>query len=172
MSARSPSRALVLLFAESTRRSSLPSDEREAYEAWGVEFRANDPFVRLLQADGYAVSVVEGTAQAITRLETTPAPDVLVADIQTPRLDAILVAKYARSRHPLLPVVFITSYPERIDRAARELDPEPLLFIKPLDYERFTGELRRLARRNSATVTIGGVSHLHRAADTRWRESK
>jgi CheY-like chemotaxis protein len=120
-----------------------------------------DPFVQLLRDDGYAVTVTAGTTQAITYLDQHPPPETFIADIQTPKLDAVFVAKYARSQSPLLPVIFVTSYPERMEIAAHGLDPEPLLFTKPLDYRLFSVELRRLTRRNSSSLVIGNVSYLH-----------
>jgi CheY-like chemotaxis protein len=130
-----------------------------------------DPFVQLLREDGYAVTVTEGTTQAIAYLDERPPPDFFVADIQTPRLDAVFIARYARSRHPLLPIAFVTSYPERIEIAAHELDPEPMLFTKPLDYRRFGLELRRMTRRNSSSLVIGNVSYLDKT-ERRRRGSK
>jgi hypothetical protein len=64
-----------------------------------------------------------------------------------------------------------TSYPERIEIAAHELEPEPLLFTKPLDYRRFALELRRLTRRNSSSLVIGNVSYLDKN-ERRRRQSK
>jgi len=135
----------------------------------GADAIGRDPFVQLLREDGYGVTVAEGTTQAITYLDQLPSPDAFVADIHTPNLDAVFVAKYARSRNPLLPVIFVTSYPERIEIAAHGLDPEPLHFTKPLDYRLFSTELRRLTRRNSSSLVVGNVSYLHKAERRKGR---
>ena len=172
MSSGYPSRGSILLAGESTRRSSLPRGERAFYEAWGFEPKSSDPFVRLLRDDGYAVTFAEGTAEAMSRLDRDPVPCVLIADIQTPRLDSILLGKYARSRYPLLPIMLVTSYPERIEQALLELDPTPLLFKKPLEYERFRVELRRVIRKNSASLRLDAGAVPERAMERRWRGSR
>ena len=151
---------MILFVVEGIRQPPPQPGDAAVFGIGGAE--PEDPFVQLLREDGYEVMVAEGTTQAIAYLDDRPPPDLFVADIQTPRLDAVLIARYARSRHPLLPIAFVTSYPERIEIAAHELDPEPLLFTKPLDYRRFALELRRLTRRNSSSLVIGNVSYLDR----------
>jgi CheY-like chemotaxis protein len=167
MHARPRSRAEILFVVDSIRQ---PSPRGDGAEILSIGGEPEDPFVQLLLEDGYGVTVAEGTTQAIAYLDGLPPPDVFIADIQTPRLDAVFIARYARSRHPLLPIAFVTSYPERIEIAAHELDPEPLLFTKPLDYRRFGLELRRLTRRNSSSLVIGNVSYLDK--NERRRRSK
>jgi CheY-like chemotaxis protein len=159
MHARQRSRAVILLVVESVRRPALPPVELPVIDIAG-DSHEQDPFVQLLREDGYDVVLVEGTTLAIAYLDQHPPPDVFIADIQTPLLDAVFIARYARSRHPLLPIAFVTSYPERIEIAANELDPEPLLFTKPLDYRLFGLELRRMTRRNSSSLVIDNVSYL------------
>jgi CheY-like chemotaxis protein len=171
MRARSSSRAVILFVAESIRRSPPVGGETTVVGLGESEPPDQDPFIKLLRDDGYAVTFAEGTTQAIACLDKSPAPDLFVADIQTPRLDAVFIARYARSRHPLMPIAFVTSYPERIEIAAHELDPKPLLFTKPLDYRCFSLELRRLTRRDSASLVIGNVAYLDKA-ERRSRGSK
>jgi len=153
---------VILYVVESRRPACFPSEDHALF-AIGNGSEPEDPLVQLLREDGYDVTTIEGTTQAIAYLDERPAPDILIADIQTPRLDAVFIARYARSRHPLLPISFVTSYPERIEIAAHDFDPEPLLFTKPLDYRRFGLELRRLTRRNSSSLVIGNVSYLDKA---------
>lgn len=168
MHARPRSRAEILFVVESVRQ---PPRQAGDAEVLSFDGEPEDPLVKLLRDDGYGVTLAAGTTQAIACLDDRPPPDVFIADIQTPRLDAVFIARYARSRHPILPIAFITSYPERIEIAAHELDPEPLLFTKPLDYRRFGLELRRVTRRNSSSLVIGNVSYLDRS-DRRRRQGK
>ena len=168
MHVRPRSRAEILFVVESVRQ---PPRQAGDAEVLSIDGEPEDPLVKLLRDDGYGVTLAAGTTQAIAYLDERHSPDVFVADIQTPRLDAVFIARYARSRHPLLPIAFITSYPERIEIAAHELDPEPLLFTKPLDYRRFGLELRHVTRRNSSSLVIGNVSYLDRT-DRHRRQGK
>src|SRR5688500_17740718 len=102
MHARPRSRAEILFVVDSVPQPLPQAGGAAILSIGGVE--PEDPFVQLLLDDGYGVTVAEGTTQAIAYLDGLPPPDVFVADIQTPRLDAVFIARYARSRHPLLPI--------------------------------------------------------------------
>jgi len=107
------------------------------------DIRSARVFVRMLREDGFDVELAHDGAAAIGRLSRTPALDVLVTDLQMPHADGIAVAKYARSCNPTLPIFMVTGYPELVALRAKAFDPEPRIFIKPLDYPSFAKALDR-----------------------------
>jgi DNA-binding NtrC family response regulator len=89
---------------------------------------------RLLEEDGHRV-VVALSARAALRVLMRPAPlDVLVVDVSRRQTEALAVANYGRSLRADLPVIFITNYPQELVSRSK-LEPAPILFTKPLDYE-------------------------------------
>lgn len=69
-----------------------------------------DSLTRLLAPHGIVVAwcATDG-AQALTRLEDEPAPDVLVVDVAMPGLSGHEVVRRSVARHPYLPVVLLTA---------------------------------------------------------------
>jgi CheY-like chemotaxis protein len=104
---------------------------------------------RLLRQDGYQVGVMIAGADAKRRLAQAPAPDALIADISRSEGDCLAVARHARRLYPNLPVLIVTNHPELVCEQVHGLDPEPIVFPKPLDYASFGVALRRAARKHS-----------------------
>jgi len=107
------------------------------------DVRTTRLFAQMLREDGFEVELAHDGATAIGRLSQSPAPDVLVTDLQMPNADGIAVAQYARERRPDLPIFVVTGYPDLAARRANGFDPAPKVFTKPLDYDEFTLELVR-----------------------------
>jgi CheY-like chemotaxis protein len=105
------------------------------------DLRTTQLFARMLREDGHEVVVAHHGAAAIEQLRNAMIPDILVTDIQMPLADGFAVAHYARERAPRLPVFFVTGYPERVSRHVKSLDPEPQVFVKPLDYAALMAKL-------------------------------
>jgi CheY-like chemotaxis protein len=100
----------------------------------------------MLREDGFDVEFAWDGAAAIARLTRGPVPDILVTDLLMPHVDGIAVTAYARSREPLIPIFIVTGHPNLLGSAGcATLDPAPVVMTKPLDYEKFAGELRRAA---------------------------
>ena len=100
---------------------------------------------QMLVEDGYDVELSFDGAAAIARLGREPAPDVLLVDYRLPHVDGMVVARYARSRFPEIPVFVVSSYPEVVVQAPA-LDPPAVLLTKPLVYHELTDELARAVR--------------------------
>lgn len=100
---------------------------------------------QMLQEDGYDVELAFDGANAIARLGREPRPDVLVVDYRLPHVDGMVVARYARSRYPELPVFVVSSYPEVVLQSP-PLNPPAILLTKPLIYRELTDELARTVR--------------------------
>ena len=96
---------------------------------------------RMLREDGYDVEVAFDGASAIGRLSREPMPAVLVVDVRMPHVDGVAVARYALSRAPELPVIFLTSYPELIDTHSFEGELPPVIHGKPADYRHLRAQI-------------------------------
>jgi CheY-like chemotaxis protein len=112
---------------------------------------------RMLREDGFDVEVAIDGAAAVGRLGRSPAPDVLVTELQVPHVDGLALARFARSHRRTLPVMIVTNYPERVALPPDALDPAPTVFSKPLDYARLHGELQRFVI-GTQPGTVGDVS--------------
>ena len=108
------------------------------------EVKVARTLARMLAEDGFEVETAFDGAGAIARLGRDPMPDVLVVDYRLPHVDGLVVANYARSRSPGLPVILITSYPEVVRDLKPKLDPLPVMLIKPLNARELTTELTRV----------------------------
>lgn len=105
------------------------------------DVRTTQIFALMLREDGHEVAIAHNGVAAIERLREAMIPDILVTDIQMPEADGFAVARFARERFPGLPIFFVTGYPERVSRRLNVLDPEPHVFVKPLDYAALMAEL-------------------------------
>ena len=117
------------------------------------DVRAVRMLARMLREDGFEADVALDGAWAIARI-AREAVDILVVDFQLPHADGVVVAQYARSRDPELPVLFVTGYPEIVERRKRLLSPIPVVLAKPVAYETLSSalsdaEAARGARRSS-----------------------
>lgn len=97
---------------------------------------------RLLAEDGFDVEVEVDGAAAIDRLARSPRPDILVTDLRMPYADGLAVARYARSLAPVIPVFFVTGYPELLWPIEKSLTPIARVFSKPLEYPELTAAMR------------------------------
>src|SRR5262249_62150867 len=83
---------------------------------------------------GLEVELAPDGLSAIARLGREPRPAAIVLDYWLPNIDGLVVADYARSRYPGVPIIIVTSYAEVIARVQSKLDPAPVVLSKPLTY--------------------------------------
>ncbi len=114
------------------------------------DIRTTTVFAKMLREDGHDVDVVHDGKAAIEQLEQAVLFDILVTDIHMPHADGFTVAKYARDRYPLLPIIFVTGYPDRVSRRAKTLDSLMHVFVKPLDYSALSLQLLSITQNPAA----------------------
>jgi two-component system response regulator MprA len=102
------------------------------------DVRTARTLAQMLGEDGYDVELCFDGPTAIARLGREPPPDFLIVDYRLPHVDGMVVAMYARSVAPRIPVFIVSSYQE-IVRDMPALKPPAVLIAKPLVY----GELMR-----------------------------
>ena len=99
------------------------------------DFRTAQRLAGLLRDDGFEVEVARDGAAAIARLARGPLPDALVSELKLPLADGPAVARFGRTQHPGLQVVFVARDPSLLGPAALG-SPAPEVLTKPVDYAR------------------------------------
>ncbi|MFC5357907.1 response regulator [Azospirillum himalayense] len=77
--------------------------EDEVLVAWALR--------AILEEAGYQVTLAHDGVQALALQAQTPA-DVLLTDLQMPRLDGLALIRQLRAAYPTLPVVVMTDAPD------------------------------------------------------------
>src|SRR5918996_985795 len=109
---------------------------------------------RALQLEGYEVELAEDGAEALEKLEESPAPpDALVLDVSMPRLDGLEVSRRLRREGNALPVLMLTARDEVSDRVAGLDAGADDYVVKPFALEELLARLRALLRRAAASAT-------------------
>lgn len=95
---------------------------------------------QLLREDGFVVEWINNARDATERLSSELRPDALLLDYKLPHGDGVVLARRARARWPGVPVIFVTSYTEVVQREA-PLDPPAILVSKPVAYNELVAAL-------------------------------
>ncbi len=112
--------------------------------------RTAERLAQMLREDGYAVEVLKDGVDALRRLGASPLPDVVVTDLVMPGASGVTVMLEARRKQSHVPVIFLTGHPELLARLPMKLDPEPIVFTKPIEYD----ELRSVIAHVTSTTAI------------------
>ena len=122
-----------------------------------VLFVDDDPVLRdvlslALSEAGHEVTTAEDGAAALAAVLASP-PDVLVADVNMPRLDGFALCKRLRERGLTLPILLLTSRDTEIDEAlGLELGADDYV-TKPFSTRVLLARIATLARRTVARAT-------------------
>jgi PAS domain S-box-containing protein len=101
---------------------------------------------RILERLGYTVTACQRPRTALDALRRTPhAFDVLVSDLMMPELSGEDLARAALALRPALPVIICTGYGEALPRAEAKRIGVWECLQKPVDWERISHTLARLA---------------------------
>lgn len=106
--------------------------------------RTADRLAQMLREDGYAVEVSGDGVDALRRLETMPSPDVVVTDLMMPGASGFTVMLEARRMQPTVPVIFLTGHPDLLARLPLKIDPAPIVFTKPIEYDDLRATIGRV----------------------------
>ena len=94
----------------------------------------------VLRSAGLEVIRAAHAGEALARLESGPAPDVVLSDIAMPgAMNGIALAFELRRTHPALPVLLTTGYAEQVRHAAAD---GLRVLPKPLEPDTLLAELR------------------------------
>ncbi len=100
----------------------------------------------LLRDQGHAVDVVNDGAQGVSFL-AQEAADIVVLDINLPRVSGLEILQEIRSRGDMTPVILLTARGETKDRVTGLDAGADDYLVKPFDMEELDARIRALIRR-------------------------
>lgn len=95
---------------------------------------------RVLTGSGWQVHLADDGVDALAALASL-SPDVVLSDVDMPRMDGLALGRTLRETHPTVPVVFMSGNPE-----TQTGDLSPYFVSKPFCLESLDRELIRAAR--------------------------
>jgi len=108
-----------------------------------------DTLRQLLELSGYQVDVADNGEVGLNKIKSQPY-DVILSDIQMPRIDGIELLKQIKAYDATLPVVMITGFPT-VDTAIQAMRQGASDFItKPFRYEQVNMTVDKLVRERGA----------------------
>ncbi|MDP3273641.1 MAG: response regulator [Deltaproteobacteria bacterium] len=99
--------------------------------------------IQLLSEDGFEVEWRDNATDAAVRIGQGHRPDAIVLDYRLPHRDGLQLAHDARARWPTIPLVFVTSYSEVLQRI-EPMSPPAIVVSKPVVYSDLVRILQRL----------------------------
>jgi DNA-binding NtrC family response regulator len=114
---------------------------------------------RLLEDDGYDVLLAANGIDGLERAMSWR-PDVVLSDVNMPKMDGLTLARELIARAPDVPVVLMSAHPALAAQAREAYD----FFAKPLDFDALERIIERACRDAAPTGrSFGGrerIAHL------------
>jgi DNA-binding response OmpR family regulator len=109
-----------------------------------------------LERDGFRVIEASDGVEALTSLRSIPGPDLAVLDISMPRLNGLDLVRQLRAAGDPVPVIFLTSRDEELDRVlGLELGADDYL-PKPFSLRELVARIRAVLRRSAVRSSARG----------------
>ncbi|MGW7362587.1 response regulator transcription factor [Streptomyces sp. NPDC054841] len=109
---------------------------------------------RSLAFEGYATEVAVDGIDALAKVESY-APDLVVLDIQMPRMDGLTAARRIRSAGSTLPILMLTARDTVGDRVTGLDAGADDYLVKPFELDELFARIRALLRRSSYAAAAG-----------------
>ena len=117
-----------------------------------------------LKRDGYTVTTYEDGLQAWPAFQKA-LPSIVVLDVLMPRMDGLELCRKLRSASETLPIIFLTSRDEELDRVlGLELGADDYL-CKPFSMRELIARIKVLLRRTALASRTTEPPQIHRAGD-------
>jgi two-component system, OmpR family, response regulator MprA len=114
---------------------------------------------RSLAFEGYGTEVAVDGLDALTKAESYD-PDLIVLDIQMPRMDGLTAARRLRSAGTTTPILMLTARDTVGDRVTGLDAGADDYLVKPFELDELFARIRALLRRSSyAAPAAGGAVH-------------
>ncbi|MEV7235254.1 response regulator transcription factor [Streptomyces sp. NPDC051020] len=111
---------------------------------------------RSLAFEGYDTEVAVDGLDALARAESY-APDLIVLDIQMPRMDGLTAARRLRATGTTTPILMLTARDTVGDRVTGLDAGADDYLVKPFELDELFARIRALLRRSSYAAAAGGV---------------
>ncbi|MEU7278808.1 response regulator transcription factor [Streptomyces sp. NPDC045431] len=109
---------------------------------------------RSLAFEGYGTEVAVDGVDALAKTEAY-APDLLVLDIQMPRMDGLTAARRIRAAGSTVPILMLTARDTVGDRVTGLDAGADDYLVKPFELDELFARIRALLRRSSYARTVG-----------------
>lgn len=124
-----------------------------------------DALRRSLSFEGYETQTAVDGLDALEKAAATP-PELIVLDVQMPRMDGLTVARRLRAHGELVPILMLTARDTVGDRVSGLDAGADDYLVKPFELDELLARVRALLRR-SAYTTGDGSGAPHTDADER-----
>jgi DNA-binding response OmpR family regulator len=115
-----------------------------------------------LEAENFIVRAVHDGEEALNAFETKQRYDLLIVDLNLPKLDGISVIEQLRAKHPRLPVLVVTARSRVEDRVKALQTGADDCLAKPFSLLEFLARVHALMRRNFGSIpncsTVGDLT--------------
>ena len=115
---------------------------------------------RVLQLEGYGVTLVSNGAAALTAVKDE-APDLLLLDVMMPNVDGLTVCRVLRAERNRTPILMLTARTETSDRVAGLDAGADDYLAKPFELDELLARLRALLRRAGPDGNPNDATELH-----------
>jgi len=105
---------------------------------------------RVLSLDGHELHLASDGAEALALLASIAPPDAMITALTMPGMDGVELTRRVRERHPDLPVLFMSGYPEQVTAAASLSSRRSAFLPKPFEIEALQQALETLLDRAGA----------------------
>jgi two-component system response regulator MprA len=131
-----------------------PEHDRERILIVDDEPAVREALQRSLAFEGYATEVAVDGFDALARVEAY-APDLIVLDIQMPRMDGLTAARRLRSAGSRVPILMLTARDTVGDRVTGLDAGADDYLVKPFELDELFARIRALLRRSSYASATG-----------------
>jgi two-component system response regulator HydG len=125
---------------------------------------ARSGLAKLLSAEGYLVDTAEDGVVALERMNDAP-PDLVITDLQMPRMDGMELLKRSREQDPSLPVVVATSAQDLGSGVSAMRAGAEDYLTKPVDFDALAVVIERALERRDAKVETENLRRQIRERD-------
>lgn len=105
-----------------------------------------------LQAQGFAVDLVRDGEAALGKLNGRSTYDLMMLELNLPKLDGISLIKHIRPTHPRLPVLVVTARTRTEDKVTALVSGADDCITKPISLAECLARVRALLRRSGGLI--------------------
>ncbi|MFD7548651.1 response regulator transcription factor [Streptomyces sp. NPDC059578] len=134
--------------------NSAPEGEPQRILIVDDEPAVREALQRSLAFEGYLTEVAVDGADALEKAAATR-PDLIILDIQMPRMDGLTAARRVRAAGSLVPILMLTARDTVGDRVTGLDAGADDYLVKPFELDELFARIRALLRRSTYTTAAG-----------------
>jgi two-component system, OmpR family, response regulator MprA len=134
--------------------NSAPEGEPQRILIVDDEPAVREALQRSLAFEGYLTEVAVDGADALEKAAATR-PDLIILDIQMPRMDGLTAARRVRAAGSLVPILMLTARDTVGDRVTGLDAGADDYLVKPFELDELFARIRALLRRSTYATTAG-----------------